>query len=140
MVAKMQTAPSPTPQHALPDPPQVRHAFKRFLGAARLALGGIFLWAFLDKLLGLGFSTPAARAWVNSGSPTKGYLATATGPLAGFFQSIAGNPVTGALFMLGLLSVGVALLSGVLVRAAGVAGALMMALMYASHPPWAASP
>jgi thiosulfate dehydrogenase [quinone] large subunit len=132
--------PAPSIPHALPDPPQVRHAFKRFLGVARLALGGIFLWAFLDKLLGLGFSTPAARSWVNGGSPTKGYLSTSTGPLAVFFQAIAGNPVTDALFMLGLLAVGTCLLLGIGVRVAGASGALMMVFMYASHPPWAASP
>lgn len=129
----------PAPAHALPDPPAVRHAFKRFLGMARLALGGIFLWAFLDKLLGLGFATPAARSWMNGGSPTKGYLSSSTGPLAGFFQAIAGNPVTDALFMLGLLAVGACLLLGVGVRVASVSGALMLVMMYASHPPWEAA-
>ena len=40
----------------------------------RLALGVEFLWAFVDKLFGLGYSTPSARAWLNGGSPTKGFL------------------------------------------------------------------
>ncbi|MEA3203353.1 MAG: thiosulfate dehydrogenase (quinone) large subunit [Thermoplasmata archaeon] len=131
-------SPDSSTSHALPDPPTVRHAFKRLLGTARLALGGIFLWAFLDKLLGLGYATPAARSWLNAGSPTRGYLASSTGPLAGAFKAIAGNPVTDALFMLGLLAVGVCLLLGVGVRLAGVGGALMMAMMYLSHPPWTA--
>jgi thiosulfate dehydrogenase [quinone] large subunit len=128
------------PLHALPDGPGVRHAFKRFLGAARIALGGVFLWAFLDKLFGLGWSTTSARSWLHGGSPTKGYLSSSTGPLAGFFQAIAGNPVTDVLFMLGLFSVGLALMVGVTVRAAGIAGALMVAMMYVSHPPWTSSP
>jgi thiosulfate dehydrogenase [quinone] large subunit len=126
------------PSHALADPPGVRHAFKRLLGVARLALGGIFLWAFLDKLFGLGYSTPAARSWLNGGSPTNGYLSSSTGPLAGLFKAIAGNPVTDALFMLGLLAVGLSLVLGVGVRIGGVAGALMLLFMYASHPPWTA--
>ncbi|MEA3143672.1 MAG: thiosulfate dehydrogenase (quinone) large subunit [Thermoplasmata archaeon] len=119
------------------DTPESRPAFRRCLGAARLALGGIFLWAFLDKLLGLGYATPAARAWLNGGSPTKGYLGSSTGPLAGPFQAMAGNPVADVLFMLGLLAVGACLLLGVGVRVASVAGALMLLMMYASHPPWA---
>ncbi|MEA3190556.1 MAG: thiosulfate dehydrogenase (quinone) large subunit [Thermoplasmata archaeon] len=110
------------------------------LGVARLALGAIFLWAFLDKLFGLGFSTPAERAWLAGGSPTKGYLSSAVGPMAGFFHGIAGNPVADVLFMAGLAGVGLALLLGVGVRVAGFAGAAMMFLMYAAHPIWAASP
>ena len=37
----------------------------------RLALGVEFLWAFFDKLFGLGYSTPSARAWLEGGSPTQ---------------------------------------------------------------------
>lgn len=40
----------------------------------RLSIGFVFLWAFLDKLFGLGYATPGARAWINGGSPTKGFL------------------------------------------------------------------
>ncbi|RGA01239.1 hypothetical protein DI270_030565 [Microbispora triticiradicis] len=42
--------------------------------AARIAIGWVFLWAFLDKLFGWGFATPAAKAWINGGSPTTGFL------------------------------------------------------------------
>lgn len=114
--------------------------FRWVLGAMRIALGGIFFWAFLDKLFGLNFTTKAASAWINGGSPTKGYLSSSVGPFAGFFKSIAGDPITNALFMLGLGAVGAALLLGVGVRVAGYAGALMLAMMYASHVPWAVSP
>ncbi|KAB8181764.1 hypothetical protein FH610_027020, partial [Microbispora catharanthi] len=31
--------------------------------AARIAIGWVFLWAFLDKLFGWGFATPTAKAW-----------------------------------------------------------------------------
>ena len=51
--------------------------------AIRLSIGWVFLWAFLDKAFGLGHETPAKDAWVNGGSPTKGFLSFATaGPFA----------------------------------------------------------
>ena len=117
------------------DRPQ---AWQRLLGSARIALGGIFLWAFVDKLFGLGFATPSERAWVNGGSPTMGYLSSSTGPLGDAFQAIAGHAVTDALFMLGLFSVGAALMVGIGTLVSALAGSLMMAMMYLSHPPWAA--
>lgn len=97
----------------------------------RLGLGWIFLWAFLDKLFGLGFATAPEGAWLAGGSPTTGFLTYATkGPLAGVFQALAGNPAIDVLFMAGLLFLGVTLLLGILNRLAGYAGALMMALMF----------
>jgi thiosulfate dehydrogenase (quinone) large subunit len=96
----------------------------------RLAIGFEFLWAFFDKTFGLGYATPAAHAWINGGSPTKGFLSGAIGPFQGVFNGIAGAPVVDWLFMLGLLGVGVALILGVAVRAGAMSGALMLALMY----------
>jgi thiosulfate dehydrogenase (quinone) large subunit len=96
----------------------------------RLAIGFEFLWAFFDKTFGLGYATPTARAWINGGSPTKGFLSGAIGPLQGVFNSIAGAPVVDWLFMLGLLGVGLALILGVAVRAGAVSGAVMLALMW----------
>lgn len=103
--------------------------------AARILIGWVFLWAFLDKLLGLGFSTPAARAWLNGGSPTLGFLSNSRGALADVFKAMAGNPAVDALFMLGLLAVGVALILGIGMRIAAVSGGLMMLLMWAAAPP-----
>jgi thiosulfate dehydrogenase (quinone) large subunit len=96
----------------------------------RLAIGFEFLWAFFDKTFGLGYATPNANAWINGGSPTKGFLSGAIGPLQGVYNTIAGAPVVDWLFMLGLLGVGLALVLGVAVRAGAVSGALMLALMY----------
>lgn len=108
------------------------------LAAARLVLGLIFLWAFLDKLLGLGYTTPKERAWLEGGSPTEGYLGSSFGPLGDLFQGMAGNPVVDALFMAGLFGVGVSLTLGIAVRLGGWSGCAMVLLMYASHPtPWA---
>ena len=82
------------------------------LGITRLMVGFTFLWAFLDKTFGLGFSTPTENSWLNGGSPTSGFLGGSIeggNPFAGvweFFLSI--NPLTDVLFMLGLLGVGLA--------------------------------
>lgn len=102
-------------------------------GLLRILLGWTFLWAFVDKVFGLGFATASEDAWINGGSPTFGYLTFATkGPLAEVFQGLAGNPVVDWVFMLGLLGVGVALTLGIGVRIASLSGATMLLLMYAA--------
>jgi len=104
--------------------------------ALRISLGWIFLWAFIDKVFGLGFATAADKAWLGGSSPTFGFLKFATkGPLAGLFQAIAGNPVVDWLFMMGLLGIGVALVLGVAMRIASVSGVVLMLLMYAAAMP-----
>jgi thiosulfate dehydrogenase (quinone) large subunit len=107
------------------------------LNLLRLALGVEFLWAFFDKLFGLGYSTPGARAWIHGGSPTDGFLSgVSAGPLHGVFNAIAGNPIIDALFMLGLLGIGAALLLGVALRPAAASGALLLTMMWlATWPP-----
>ena len=97
----------------------------------RISLGWIFLWAFLDKLFGLGYSTPSERSWLNGGSPTRGFLAnSATGPFEGLYKDIAGAAWADWLFMIGLAAIGVALLLGIGMRIAAVSGALMYLLMW----------
>ncbi len=109
---------------------------------ARIMLGFTFLWAFFDKLLGLGFATCrnaktdavtmlCEKAWVNGGSPTSGFLKFATkGPFADIFQSMAGNKLVDILFMTGLLLIGLALLFGIGMKIATVSGALLLMLMW----------
>ncbi len=114
---------------------------KTLLALLRVAIGSIFLWAFFDKLLGLGFATVPAKAWIMGGSPTMGYLKNAThGPFAQFFQGLAGNPIVDVLFMFGLFGVGIAFVLGIALRFASLCGALMMALMYMSAFPPANNP
>ncbi|MEV6932690.1 hypothetical protein AB0M46_50500, partial [Dactylosporangium sp. NPDC051485] len=86
----------------------------RALAVLRYATGFVFLWAFADKLLGLGYSTPTAKAWINGGNPTKGFLANVhAGPLQQFFHTIAGTWYANWLFMAGLLGIGLALTAGI---------------------------
>jgi thiosulfate dehydrogenase [quinone] large subunit len=108
------------------------------LAALRIATGLIFLWAFLDKLFGLGYATPSAKAWIAGGSPTKGFLGSVdVGPFAPAFHAIAGTWWADWLFMLGLLGVGVAVTLGFALRASAVAGSVMMLLMWLAEFPLA---
>ncbi|MET7479385.1 hypothetical protein ABZT17_34190 [Streptomyces sp. NPDC005648] len=103
----------------------------------RLLTGFVFLWAFLDKTFGFGYATPAGKGWIDGGSPTRGFLGSvAAGPMESTFHSWAGDTWADWLFMLGLLGIGVALVAGVALRFAALAGTLMMALMWiAEWPP-----
>lgn len=111
----------------------------------RISLGLVFLWSFLDKLLTLGFATGRTEdgrvdilgpdAWINGGSPTSGFLLHGTdGPLASAFRDMAGTPIVDWLFMLGMPGVGVALVLGIGMRIAAVAGAAQMLLIRAASP------
>ncbi|MET9793113.1 hypothetical protein [Streptomyces canus] len=102
----------------------------------RLLTGFVFLWAFLDKTFGLGYATQSGKGWIDGGSPTKGFLGgVAAGPMESTFHSWAGDTWADGLFMLGLLGIGVALIAGVALRFAAVAGTLMMALMWVAEWP-----
>ena len=104
----------------------------RYVAAAlRLSLGWVFLWAFLDKTFGLGHETAGKDAWVNGGSPTKGFLAfAASGPFEGMYHQIAGQTWADWLFMIGLLGIGVGLLLGIAMRITAASGALLLVLMW----------
>jgi thiosulfate dehydrogenase [quinone] large subunit len=114
-----------------------------FLSLTRIAIGFIFLWAFFDKLLGLGFSTCRQDdgsikylcddAWVNGARITEGYLGSSTGPFAEFFQDLGKQAWTDWPFMLGLFGIGFALCFGVGTKLVMFAGPAMLALMYVSH-------
>lgn len=111
-------------------------AFEYVMGVLRLAVGWIFLWAFLDKLFGLGYSTPSKGVWLNGGHPTLGFLKFgAKGPFVNFYHGIAGATWADWLFMLGLLGIGVALMAGVAMRLAAAAGALLLVLMWTAVLP-----
>jgi thiosulfate dehydrogenase [quinone] large subunit len=108
----------------------------KFLAVFRVVLGFEFLWAFLDKTFGFGYATPAERAWINGGSPTKGFLSrVAVGPFEDTFHTIAGAAWADWLFMAGLLGIGIALILGIGLRIAAVSGTVMMVLMWAAEWP-----
>ena len=109
----------------------------RYTAAAlRLSLGWIFLWAFLDKTFGLGHETTNKDAWIQGGSPTKGFLSfAAIGPFDSFYHSISGQAWADWLFMLGLLGIGLALIAGVTMRIATACGVVMLVLMWSAVLP-----
>ena len=125
---------------------------RRVLAVLRIAFGFTFLWAFLDKLLALGFSTGRSEdgstvdrfgdaAWMHGSSPTEGFLKFgADGPFKGFYNSIGGTAFADWGFMLGLLCIGLALIFGVGMRVAATAGAVMYLLMFTVALPPANNP
>lgn len=118
----------------------------------RISLGLIFLWAFFDKLFGLGFSTcrdaktnvvatMCDKAWINGGSPTDGFLKNGTkGPLADYYHNLAGKQWVAWLFMTGLLLLGLALVLGIGLRIAAITGSILMLKMWAAALPPANNP
>ena len=114
---------------------------RRVLATLRLAMGFIFAWAFLDKTFALGFSTGRLEegnidffaqggAWLNGGSPTRGFLSGSRGPLASMWQGLAGDTWVNWVFMLALAAVGIALLLGIGMRLAAVGGSLLLLSMW----------
>lgn len=83
----------------------------------RLIIGFLFFFAGWSKLTTEGWSAA-------------GFLEHASGPFAGWFQSLAGNGLVDALNMWGLTLIGAALILGFLVRTASVCGIVLMALYY----------
>ena len=111
------------------------------LAATRTLLGFVFLWAFFDKAFGWGYATPAARSWVNGGSPTKGFLSSVdVGPFQSTAHAIAGTWWANWLFMLGLLGIGISLTFGVAMRIGGAAACAMYVLMWAASFPLVNNP
>jgi len=111
-------------------------AFRYVIAAIRLSLGWVFLWAFLDKLFGLGHGTAAKDAWINGGHPTLGFLKFGTkGPFADLYQSFAGAAWADWLFMAALAGIGVALMAGVAMRLAATAGVVLLLMMWTAVLP-----
>ena len=120
--------------------------FEKYKGmmwaSGRISIGFVFLWAFFDKLLGLGFATCTDRAtgdylgfmcdksFIEGGKVTAGFLGGATGPFAPVFHAIAGNLVVEWLFMIGLLAIGIGLMLGVAMRLSTYSASIMLFLMW----------
>jgi thiosulfate dehydrogenase (quinone) large subunit len=110
----------------------------KFAAVLRIVLGLVFAWAFLDKVFGWGYATSSSAAWINGGSPTKGFLGSIDqGPLASTFHSIAGNAWADWLFMLGLAGIAAALLTGAGMRIAAVSGGVLLMFMWVAEWPLA---
>ena len=125
-------------EHAEAPGSMITNTAAKSMAVLRIATGFVFLWAFLDKTFGLGYSTSSAKAWIHGGSPTKGFLSSIdVGPFQSAYHSMAGTWWADWLFMLGMLTVGVALIAGIALRLAAGAGVLIMAMMWLGEYPLA---
>ena len=119
-------------------------------GVLRLAMGWIFFWAFLDKLLALGFATGrdpetgvvdrfSDAAWINGGSPTEGFLSFGLHtkePFTSIYSGLAGQGWVDWIYMLSMALIGIALLFGIATRLAAIAGVIWMVLFYTAAAIW----
>ncbi len=130
------------------------------LSIARIGIGFVFFWAFIDKLFALGFHTGwttskdgvstldrfGPDAWIHGGQITKGYLMSASGGFGGEPTGVYGEMFKGWgtwsigsfrpldwLFMLGLAGVGIALMAGIGTKLGAWSGVGLLLLMYIAH-------
>jgi len=121
--------------------------------ALRLLLGWSFVWAFLDKMFGLGFATCRIddgtidllcdSAMIQGGSPTYGFLNFATqGSHTGFLVEWMAPSAPDAInladvgFMLALIFGGLSLMLGIGVRIGAIGAAGLMAFMFLAGDVW----
>ncbi|WP_185445794.1 hypothetical protein [Kribbella qitaiheensis] len=137
------------PQTATHSAPTTTREQARTVGVAagrafavlRIAFGLTFLWAFVDKVFGLGYATPAGKGWLDGGDPTAGFLGKgAKGPFESFYHSLVGDFWVTPLFMIGLAGIGLALTLGIGMRIAAVAGTLLYLMMWAAALPPTTNP
>jgi thiosulfate dehydrogenase [quinone] large subunit len=113
----------------------------RVLAVLRIAFGLTFLWAFVDKVFGLGYATPAGKGWIDGGDPTAGFLGKgSSGPFADFYHSLVGDFWVTPLFMIALAGIGLALTLGIGLRIAAVSGTLLYIMMWSAVLPPATNP
>ncbi|QKD79633.1 MULTISPECIES: DoxX family protein [Actinomyces] len=107
---------------------------RRALASGRIIVGAYLLWAFFDKVFGLGYVVPPEGAWIRGGTPAQGFINHIKGPFAGVF-SVFANPVGDVLFMAALLGIGAALVLGIGLRIAAASGTLLMLMLYLAEFP-----
>ncbi len=96
----------------------------------RFAIGWHFLYEGMAKLV--------ASNWTAAG-----YLSSATGPLAGFYQWLGGSEslmnVVDPLNIAALILIGLALALGLAIRISAISGIILLMLYYFAHPPFGGS-
>lgn len=113
------------------------------LALGRIAIGVIFLWASLEKIIGEGLGTWSAKEFLLSATDGSlgwpfytGTVAAGTvfNPTHDIWVALAGNEtamtVIGYLVPLGQLGIGVALILGLLTRFGAAMGTLMMLFFF----------
>lgn len=131
--------------HEVATPPQTTTSAPHPLAYHALALlrvlvGLTFLWAFFDKLFGLGYSTPSGKSWISGGSPTYGFLTGSQGPFASTYHGIAGAAWANVAFMAALLLIGAAYTLGITNRLATIGGVALYLMMWSVYLPPTTNP
>ena len=130
--------------------PETQPKVRLVWGVLRLMMGFTFLWAFLDKLLALGFATGrnpetgaidffGDAAWINGASPTEGFLSFGLHtkePFLSFYEGLAGSAWVDWIYMLSMAGIGIALILGVATRLSAIGGALWMVIFYTAAAVW----
>jgi len=115
----------------------------------RFLFGVTFLWAAVDKIFGLGFSTcrsgaeviyMCSSAFAKGGNVTAGYLGSSNGPLADIFLKLAGQSWVNWAFLIMLVIAGVTLIFNKYTKIGAWVGAVLVLMMYASHFPPSTNP
>jgi thiosulfate dehydrogenase [quinone] large subunit len=102
----------------------------RLWAVGRILVAWVFLWTFIDKLVGAGLNTD--RGWLAGGSPTAGFLRDgATGPFGTFYRDVTGGGGwVDWIYMGSMLAIGLGLLLGLMTRLAALGGIAWMVLFY----------
>lgn len=149
------TATATSERRSEPRPPVRRRPLgATWWGLLRIAIGWVFLWAFFDKLFGLGFATcrnprtgdidvMCDAAFAEGGSPTFRFLefGTEQSHTGDLFEWLAPSSPTSPnivdwVFMISLLAIGVGLVFGVAARLAAIGAAVLLVLMYLAGFVW----
>lgn len=83
------------------------------LAVFRILMGLYCLWAFLDKMFGLGFQTPSGSGFIDGVSPSSFVVYVTDGLFSDLYTSLAGNPFIDIILMTSLLALGVSLTLGI---------------------------
>lgn len=101
------------------------------LSILRIILGFMLVWAFFDKLLGLGMQTPVGQGMIDGGSPSEMYLLYNEGLFSGLFNWMAQfHQIADVLLMAALILIGGALLLGIATKLSVISGSIFFFVMF----------
>ncbi len=108
----------------------------------RLLIGFMLLWAFFDKMFGLGFPTASGAGYIDGGSPTEGFLMFAsTGTFGWLFEPLTRiTPVMDVIILISMLGLGTGLMLGIGKRICCVGGMVMFFIFYLAVMPLSDNP
>ena len=111
-------------------------------GILRVLLGAMLFWAFLDKMFGLGYATPAGSGFIDGGSPTKGFLIGASkGTFGWLFEPMVDiSGVLDVVILLAMFALGVGLILGIGKKLCCIGGMAMFFVFYLAMFPLANNP